>query len=154
LIVMRRLGAERNQTTMTNAEVSTTSNDANVAQTGATVAPPESAPKKAATSKKGAPKGQNTAQASKDGKKSTGNRATTANQRAEKVGARQGSKTAKVLELLKRRGGATMKELTKVTGWQPHSVRGFLSGTLSKKMGLAVMSTKNEDGERRYTVKK
>jgi hypothetical protein len=41
----------------------------------------------------------------------------------------------------------------KATGWQPHSVRGFLSGTVSKKMGLAVVSTKAEDGERTYSVK-
>ena len=68
-------------------------------------------------------------------------------------GAREGSKTAKVLELLKRAGGATTKELMKATGWQPHSVRGFLSGTIGKKMGLAVTSTKGEDGERTYSVK-
>jgi hypothetical protein len=69
------------------------------------------------------------------------------------TGARQGSKTAKVLDLLKRSGGATLKELMKATGWQAHSVRGFLSGALGKKMGLTVTSTKAEDGERRYSVK-
>jgi hypothetical protein len=69
------------------------------------------------------------------------------------AGARQGSKTAKVLDLLKRPGGATTKELIKATDWQPHSVRGFLSGTVGKKMGLAVASTKGEDGERSYSVK-
>ena len=67
--------------------------------------------------------------------------------------AREGSKTAKVLDLLKRPGGATAKELMKATGWQPHSVRGFLSGTVGKKMGMAVSSTKAEDGERTYSVK-
>ena len=67
-------------------------------------------------------------------------------------GARQGSKTAKVLDLLKRSGGATGKELMKATGWQAHSVRGFLSGVLGKKMGLTVRSTKAEDGERRYSI--
>ena len=73
---------------------------------------------------------------------------------AKKVtGARDGSKAAKVLDLLKRPGGTTAKELMKATGWQPHSVRGFLSGTVSKKMGLAVASTKGEDGERSYSVK-
>ena len=41
----------------------------------------------------------------------------------------------------------------KVTDWQPHSVRGFLSGTIGKKMGLKVESTKSEDGERNYSVK-
>lgn len=69
------------------------------------------------------------------------------------TGARDGSKTAKILELLKRPGGATSKELQRASGWQPHSVRGFLSGTVGKKMGLAVTSAKGEDGERSYSVK-
>ena len=68
-------------------------------------------------------------------------------------GARKGSKTAKVLDLLKRAGGVTLKELMKATGWQPHSVRGFLSGAVGKKMGLKVTSTKGEDGERSYSVR-
>jgi hypothetical protein len=67
--------------------------------------------------------------------------------------AREGSKTATILELLRRPGGATAKELLKTTGWQPHSLRGFLSGTVGKKMGLTVISTKGEDGERSYSVK-
>jgi hypothetical protein len=73
--------------------------------------------------------------------------------RAKVKGAREGSKTAKVLDLLKRPTGATMKELMKATGWLPHSVRGFLSGTIGKKMGRAVNSTKGEDGERSYSIK-
>jgi len=67
--------------------------------------------------------------------------------------ARDGSKTATVLELLKRPGGVTAKELMKATSWQAHSVRGFMSGTVGKKMGLTVTSTKGEDGERCYSVK-
>jgi len=69
------------------------------------------------------------------------------------AGARDGSKAAKVLDLLKRPNGATAKELGRATGWQPHSIRGFLSGTVSKKLGLAVISTKSEDGERSYSIK-
>jgi Protein of unknown function (DUF3489) len=65
---------------------------------------------------------------------------------------REGSKTAKIMALLKRAGGATAKELMKATGWQAHSVRGFLSGTVGKKMGLTVVSTKAEDGERSYSL--
>ena len=68
------------------------------------------------------------------------------------VVARNGSKAAKILDLLKRPGGTTSKELMEATGWLPHSVRGFLSGTVGKKMGLTVTSTKGEDGERTYSV--
>jgi hypothetical protein len=67
--------------------------------------------------------------------------------------ARDGSKTAKVLDLLKRPEGASMKELMKATGWQPHSVRGFLSGAIRKKMGMTVTSAKADDGERAYSIK-
>jgi Protein of unknown function (DUF3489) len=57
-----------------------------------------------------------------------------------------------VLELLKRPGGATLKEIMATTGWQAHSVRGFISGALGKKLGLAVESAKGEDG-RTYSIK-
>ena len=67
--------------------------------------------------------------------------------------ARTGSKTAEVLDLLKRANGVTLAELMKATGWQAHSVRGFLSGTVRKKLGLDVVSTKGEDGERSYSIK-
>ena len=68
--------------------------------------------------------------------------------------ARPGSKTAKILDLLKRPGGVTLKELIKATGWQARSVRGFLSGTLGKKMGTPVKSSKRADGERAYRLSK
>ena len=67
--------------------------------------------------------------------------------------ARDGSKTATVVGLLERKGGATLAEVMKATGWQAHSVRGFISGTLGKKMGRTVESTKREDGERLYQLK-
>jgi len=66
--------------------------------------------------------------------------------------ASQGSKTAKILGLLDRPGGVTLKALVKATGWQAHSVRGFLSGTLKKKMGMVVESLKSADGERTYRI--
>lgn len=65
---------------------------------------------------------------------------------------REGSKTSIVLDLIKRAKGATMAQIIEATGWQPHSVRGFISGTLGKKMGLKVESSKNEKGERVYKL--
>ena len=63
-----------------------------------------------------------------------------------------GSKTAKILDLLNRPGGVTSQQLIKATGWLPHSVRGFLAGTVGKKMGRTVTSTKGDDGVRTYSV--
>jgi len=63
---------------------------------------------------------------------------------------RDGSKAAKILDLLKRPGGATAKELMKATGWQPHSVRGFVS-TL-KKAGFKITASTNEGGDRCYRI--
>ena len=57
------------------------------------------------------------------------------------------------LDLLRRPKGASIEELQAATGWQAHSVRGFLSGTVGKKLGLAVTSAKVEDGERTYYIK-
>jgi Protein of unknown function (DUF3489) len=56
-----------------------------------------------------------------------------------------------VLALLRRTGGATLKALMKATGWQAHTVRGFISGQLTKKMRVRVRSFKR-DGERVYLV--
>jgi hypothetical protein len=64
----------------------------------------------------------------------------------------QSSKGAHVIALLKKAKGATLAELMKSTGWQAHSVRGFLSGTLRKRMGLKVESAKRADGERVYSI--
>ena len=70
------------------------------------------------------------------------------------TGARQGSKTERVLNLLKRSGGASLKDIMKATEWQAHSVRGFLSGTIGKKMALKLESIKREDGKRLYSLAK
>jgi len=64
--------------------------------------------------------------------------------------ARQGSKKAQVIELLRRPEGATLQSLIEATGWQAHSVRGFLSGTLAKKMGYKVTRRKRDDGASVY----
>jgi len=62
------------------------------------------------------------------------------------------TKAELILELLKRPAGATLKEIMAATGWQSHSVRGFIS-TRSKKMGLRIKSFKR-NGERVYRMRK
>ncbi len=62
------------------------------------------------------------------------------------------TKTDKVIKLLRRKNGATIADLQKATGWQAHSVRGFLSGTLKKRMRLAVTSEADAKGIRRYRI--
>ncbi len=53
---------------------------------------------------------------------------------------RPGTKQALLIDLLKRKKGATIEEIVEATGWQAHSVRGAISGTLKKKLGLTVTS--------------
>jgi hypothetical protein len=65
---------------------------------------------------------------------------------------RPDSKQALLVDLLRRKEGATIAEAVKATGWQPHSVRGAISGTLKKKLGLAVTSEKVEDRGRVYRI--
>jgi hypothetical protein len=72
---------------------------------------------------------------------------------AKTKGTREGSKTEAILALMRQPGGASLKTIMAATNWQAHSVRGFVSGTLGKKMGLTVESTKTEDGERNYSIK-
>ncbi len=62
------------------------------------------------------------------------------------------TKTQTCLDLLRRPNGATLEELQKATAWQAHSVRGFLAGTVKKKLGLKLASDKPEDGPRRYRI--
>ncbi len=65
---------------------------------------------------------------------------------------RPGTKQALLIDLLKRKKGATIAEIVAATGWQPHSVRGAISGTLKKRLGLMVTSEKPGDGPRRYRI--
>jgi hypothetical protein len=65
---------------------------------------------------------------------------------------RPGTKLALVLDLLRRPEGATITEITAATDWQAHSVRGFISGTLKKKLGLVVSSDAAGDRGRVYRI--
>src|SRR5262245_42355695 len=72
--------------------------------------------------------------------------------KAEQLKARAGTKQSILIELLSRRNGATIAEAVKATGWQPHSVRGAISGGLKKKLRLAVTSAKVEGRGRVYRI--
>ena len=61
------------------------------------------------------------------------------------------TKSAAVLALLGSKDGTTITEIATATGWQNHSVRGFLSGTVKKKLGREIASDV-VDGERRYRI--
>ena len=148
---------------MKNAEATNTAETAAVAEQGAQVAPEKAASKKAASQKKGAPKGQKTAQVAKPKKEAKAApkkqaKAKVTSKKAAKVKEakvpREFSKKSIVLDLLRRPKGATLAEIMEKMGWQKHTVRGFISGNLTKKMGLTVESTKNEAGERTYKIAK
>ena len=72
-----------------------------------------------------------------------------------KAGPREGSKTSRVIEMLKREGGVTLQELMTGMGWQQHTTRALMSagGSLAKKHGLTVVSTKGKNGFRTYSLK-
>ena len=90
--------------------------------------------------------------ANKPSRKSKRDTAAQNRSRARDVTKKPTTKKAIVLALLHQPAGATLSELMMATGWQAHSVRGFLSGTVGKKMGLKVDSSKRPDGERTYSV--
>jgi len=57
-----------------------------------------------------------------------------------------------VIKMLRRRSGATIDDIVAETGWQPHSVRGFFSGLVKKKLKLPLVSEVGKDGGRRYHI--
>ena len=65
---------------------------------------------------------------------------------------RPGSKLAALVVALRRPQGSTSLQLMLATGWQPHTVRGAISGMLRKKLGLNVVLAHNKSGERVYRV--
>lgn len=122
---IQRLGEELLRASIRDAEAKLKATQAATAATAQQAAP--AAPKKAEATKQSA---------AKDATPAT----------------REGSKKAIVLDMLKRPEGATLKDIMSATAWQAHSVRGFISGGLGKKMGIVVESFKSETGERAYRI--
>ena len=136
-----------------------TNTAATVAEQGAHVAPEKVPAKRAATRKKGAPKGRKTAKGAK-AKAAAPKKAAKASKKAAKPARakkastpRAESKGAKILALIRRPKGSTLAEIMKATDWQAHSVRGFIS-TAGKKHGIDIQSSKNDAGDRVYSIKK
>ena len=65
---------------------------------------------------------------------------------------RKQTKQQACIDLLSRQEGATIEELQAATGWQQHSVRGFLAGAVRKKLGLTLVSEKSDAAPRRYRI--
>ena len=130
-----------------------------VAEQGAHVAPEKASSKKDASQKKGAPKGQKTARGGKAKAAAPKKAAKVAKKGAKPAAAkktsapRAESKGAKIIEMIGRAKGATLAEIMKATGWQAHSVRGFIS-IAAKKNRIKIESTKNEAGDRVYLIAK
>ena len=65
---------------------------------------------------------------------------------------RADSKQALVIALLQRPEGATIPQIMEATQWQQHTVRGTLAGSLKKRLGLIITSTKEVGGQRVYRI--
>lgn len=66
--------------------------------------------------------------------------------------ARDDSKQARVIDMLKRPEGATIAQICEATGWQQHTVRGTFAGAFKKKLGLTITSSKESGADRIYKV--
>jgi hypothetical protein len=62
------------------------------------------------------------------------------------------TKQALVIQMLRRQSGVSIEDIIAKTGWQPHSVRGFFSGLVRKKLKLPLVSDVGKDGVRRYHI--
>ena len=90
--------------------------------------------------------------AAKAQKRRTRSKGAVGSRNGTKPGAGKQTKQQTCLDLLGRRKGATIEDLEQATGWQQHSVRGFLAGAVKKKLGLTLISEKPDAGPRRYRI--
>ena len=144
--VLRKGARKEKEPMMMKSEIHDTA--AAVVETGASPTPQKAPAKEAGGRKKAAPKGAkaarpaNSSEPAKPGKKA-----------ARKKAPPRESKGATILEMIGRARGASLPEIMAVTGWQAHSVRGFIS-TAGKKPGVRIESSKNDSGERVYRIAK
>jgi hypothetical protein len=110
------------------------------------------AEERAKTGRAGAQKRHVAAPKAKSGRKATRTQKAAKGRKKAAASARAGSKKADIIALLQKPKGATLAELMTATGWQAHSVRGFISGTLGKQEGMKVNSMRREDGQRVYSL--
>lgn len=101
------------------------------------------------TKPKSKPKAANRSTVRKAGKPASRKRSTPA---ASKPASRPDTKQARAIAMLRKPAGATIAAIMAATDWQQHSVRGFLAGTVRKKLGLKLVSEQTDKG-RVYRIK-
>lgn len=62
------------------------------------------------------------------------------------------TKSELIVKLLRSKRGASIEEMQKATSWQAHSIRGFISGTVKRRMGLSLGGERDKNGIRRYRI--
>jgi hypothetical protein len=94
-------------------------------------------------------KGKERSKRAKVPKRQTGGKGAVGTRSSTKPTIKKHTKQQTCIDLLSRREGATIEELQAATGWQQHSVRGFLAGAVKKKLGFTLVSEKPDEKPRR-----
>jgi hypothetical protein len=148
---------------MKNVETTTVDQTATVAELGAPAAPEKASSKEGASQRKNAPKAKKTGKGGKAKTAATKKEAKSPRRAAVQKDGRapaqkdaseaRTNKKAEVIAMMKRAKGATLAEIVEATGWQRHTVRGFVS-ILGSKGGEKIESSKNASGDRSYRITK
>jgi hypothetical protein len=133
--------------------VETTDKAATTAEQGSHVAPETASSKKGAPQKKRAPNAKKAAKGAKAKTAGTKKEAKVPRAAQKDTPEARVNKKAEVIAMMKRAKGVTLAEIMEATGWQKHTVRGFVS-VLGSKGGLKIESAKNDAGERSYLIER